>query len=297
MDLNDLDLFVAVAEASSFSGAAKKLGLPKSSVSRGIARLEGELGVRLVQRTTRQVSLSSAGAALHERVAPQLAQLKKAVGDLPEAEEKPSGHLRISAAVDFGITLLPELLSTFVSRCPSVSVEVNVSNKVVDLVADRYDLAFRATGGRLKDSSLVAKRAGPVVLQLVASPSYLARRGTPRVPADLATHEWVLFRKAGKLRLEGPGGETADFEPSGRLAGDEMFFIKEAVRAGAGIGMLPTFLLERELASGALVRVLPRWIFPTGALWIVTPGGDHLPKKTAAFREFAIEYLRTRMGV
>src|SRR4051812_22176702 len=120
MDLNALDLFVAVAETNSFSVAARKLGVPKSTVSRGLVRLEKELKVTLVNRTTRQVKLSTAGEALYERVGPQLAALKKAVGELPETEEQPSGHLRVTAAVDFGATWLPELVTAFISRCPGV---------------------------------------------------------------------------------------------------------------------------------------------------------------------------------
>ena len=291
MDLNALELFVAVAETSSFSVAAKKLALPKSTVSRGLARLEKELGVTLVNRTTRQVSLSTAGLALLERVGPQLAALKKALGELPESEEKPSGHLRVTAAVDFGETLLPELVTTFITRCPGVSVEVNVSNRIVDLVGERYDLAFRAGGDRLKDSALMARKAGPVAMRLFASPAYLARRGTPRTLKELAGHEWIMFRPITKLTLAG-AGETGTVEPKGRLIADDLFFIREAARAGAGLAFAPHFLVERELELGNLVRVLPRYEARSGAMWLVTPGG-HLPKRTIAFRDFALEWLKS----
>ncbi len=291
MDLNALELFVAVAETSSFSVAAKKLGLPKSTVSRGLARLEKDLGVTLVNRTTRQVSLSTAGQALLERVAPQLAGLKKALGELPESEEKPSGHLRITAAVDFGETLLPELVTTFLTRCPSVSIEVNVSNRIVDLVDEQYDLAFRAGGDRLKDSSLVARKAGQVSMRVFASPEYLARRGTPRTLKELAGHEWIRFRPIQRMTLSGLG-ETASIEPKGRLIADDLFFVREAARAGAGLAFAPAFLVDRDVEAGRLVRVLPRFEARSGALWLVTPGG-HLPKRTVAFREFALEWLKT----
>lgn len=290
MDLNALELFVAVAETSSFSVAAKKLRLPKSTVSRGLARLEKELGVTLVNRTTRQVSLSTAGQALLERVAPQLSALKKALGELPESEEKPSGHLRITAAVDFGETLLPELVTTFLSRCPSVSIEVNVSNRIVDLVDEQYDLAFRAGGDRLKDSSLVARKGGQVAMRVFASPEYLARRGTPRSLKELAGHEWIMFRPIQRMTLSGLG-ESASIEPKGRLIADDLFFVREAARAGAGLAFAPAFLVDRDVEAGRLVRVLPRLEARSGAMWIVTPGG-HLPKRTVAFREFALEWLK-----
>ena len=291
MDLNALELFVAVAETSSFSVAAKKLGLPKSTVSRGLQRLEKELGVTLVNRTTRQVSLSTAGQALLERVGPQLASLKKSLGELPESEEKPSGHLRITAAVDLGETLLPGLVTTFVSRCPNVSVEVNVSNRIVDLVDEHYDLAFRAGGDRLKDSSLVARKAGQIAMRLYASPEYLARRGTPRNLKELAGHDWIVFRPIQRLTLSGPA-ETGTVEPKGRVIADDLFFVREAARAGAGLAFAPMFLVERDVEQGTLVRVLPRFEARSGAMWIVTPGG-HLPKRTVAFREFALEWLQT----
>ena len=291
MDLNALELFVAVAETSSFSIAARKLGLPKSTVSRGLARLEKELGVTLVNRTTRQVSLSTAGQALLEKVGTQLASLKKSLGELPESEEKPSGHLRITAAVDFGETILPELVTTFLSRCPSVSIEVNVSNRIVDLVGDRYDLAFRAGGDRLKDSSLMARKAGAVAMQIFASPAYLARRGTPRALKDLQGHEWVVFRPLPRMPLAG-AGESGSVEPKGRLIADDLFFMREAARAGAGLIFAPPFLVDRYLADGTLVRVLPRHQARSGAMWIVTPGG-HLPKRTTAFRDFALDWLKS----
>jgi DNA-binding transcriptional LysR family regulator len=293
MDLNTLELFTAVAETSSFSLAAKKLGLPKSTVSRGLARLEADLGVTLVNRTTRKVSLSSAGAAMLERVGPQLSALKRALGELPETEEQPSGHLRVTAAVDFGVTVLPDLVTAFVARCPSVSVEVNVSNRIVDLVGERYDLAFRIGPERLRDSTLHAKRVGTLRMQLFAAPTYLARKGTPRTPRELVAHEWVVFHHMRKLTLEGPG-ETAAVEPKGRLVADDFFFLREAVRAGAGLAGMPTFLAERDVAAGLLTRVLPRYDASAGTMWLVSPGGAHIPKKTQAFRDFALEYLRSR---
>jgi DNA-binding transcriptional LysR family regulator len=292
MDLNTLELFTAVAETSSFSLAAKQLGLPKSTVSRGIARLESDLGVTLVNRTTRKVSLSSAGAGLLERIGPQLSGLKRALGELPEAEEQPSGHLRVTAAVDFGVTVLPDLVTAFVARCPSVSVEVNVSNRLVDLVGERFDLAFRVGHDKLRDSTLHARRVGPLRSQLFAAPSYLARKGTPRTPRELSGHEWVVFRKPGKLTLEGPGDKVV-VDVEGRLVADDFFFLREAVRVGAGLAHLPTFLAERDVAQGLLTRVLPRYDAGSGTMWLVSPGGQ-LPRKTQAFREFAAEWLRSR---
>ena len=227
---------------------------------------------------------------MYERVAPQLQSLKKALGELPESDEKPSGHLRVTAAVDFGEAILPELVTQFVARCPSISIEVNVSNRLIDLVAEQYDLAFRASSDRLKDSALVARKGGGLTMQLFASPAYLARRGQPRTPKELDGHEQVIFRKVGKSTLTA-GSESVTVDLQGRLVSDDLFFNREAARAGAGIALLPTFLVERDLVTGDLQRVLPKWAVRSGAIWLVTAGGQ-LPKRTVAFRDFALEWLR-----
>jgi len=183
MDLNLLSLFVAVAETSSFAEAGRKLGLPRSSVSRGVAQLEASLGVPLFHRTTRKVALSTAGAALYERVAPQLAALQRSLGTLPERDERPSGHLRIAAPTDMGVTFLSEALAGFSMRYPTISLDVRLSPRVVDLVAEGFDLALRVSQGKRADSSLVARRLSAVEFGLFASPSYVARRGTVRTAA------------------------------------------------------------------------------------------------------------------
>src|SRR5215208_1878912 len=183
MDLNLLTLFEAVARTSSFSAAAKELGIPKSSASRGVARLEEELDVQLLFRTTRHVSLSAAGTAFYDRITPLLQSVKTALGELPEREEAPSGTLRITAPVDLGELFLAEVVTRYTARHPAVSVDVHLTGRVVDLVAEGFDVALRVAA-KLEDSSLVVRRAAPVLFHLFASPLYLARRGTPRTEAE-----------------------------------------------------------------------------------------------------------------
>jgi DNA-binding transcriptional LysR family regulator len=293
IDLNLLTIFAAVARTSSFSGAAKQLGLPKSSVSRGIAGLELAMGVRLVNRTTRHVALSTAGVALHERVSPQLSALVHALGALPELEEQPSGKLRITALADFASTVLAEIVARFIARHPAVEIELRLTTDLVDLVAEGFDLAFRNSRRRLRDSSLHARKVGSFAMQIFAAPSYLARRGSPRSPADLASHDWAIYSGITRLRLESAGA-VADVEPRGRIVCDDMPFVRAAIGAGAGLGLLPTFLAEADVTSGALVRVLPRWAMPSGDLWIISTAARHAPRKVTAFRDFAIESLRAR---
>jgi len=296
IELDRLPLFVAVAETGSFSAAAERLSVPKSTVSRGVAALEEAMGVRLVHRTTRRVSLSTAGAALYERVGPALGALEKALGDLPELEEQPSGELRITVPMDVGAAIIAELVSRFVARYPAVQVDVRVTNRVVDLVGEGFDAAVRVLSGRPRDSTLSARKLGSAVLGVYAAPSYLARRGTPRVPADLEGHEWVVFRPASTFRLQGPG-ESATVVAHGRVVCDDMMFACQAACAGAGLGLLPTILAAPEVSAGRLVPILCRWDAHEGSLWLVLPGAKHLPRKVAAFRDFAIEFLKERPAV
>jgi DNA-binding transcriptional LysR family regulator len=290
VDLNLLAVFEAVARTSSFSAAARELGWPKSSVSRGVARLEAELGVQLLFRTTRQVTPSAAGAALYDRLAPLLGSVKAALGELPEREEEPSGTLRVTAPVDLGVLFLAEVVTRYTARYPSVSVDLHLTGRVVDLVGEGFDVALRVAE-KLADSTLVARRAAPIALQLFASPLYLARRGTPRTEADLPGHDWVAFRSGPqRLRIQGPPRTAA---PQGRIVCDDLLFVRDAIRAGAGIGLLPAFIANADVVAGSLVRILPRLERQAGHLHVVTPAVKHVPRKVSAFRELVLELLRT----
>lgn len=284
MDLNLLPLFHAVAEARSFSGAARRRGLPKSTVSRGIAALEAEVGAQLLHRTTRQVALTEAGTRLYEETRPALARLSEAVNLVPGKEEQPRGELRLTAPNDVGATLLGAMLPRFLARYPELCVDVRLTNRTVNLVEGGFDAALRASGKSLADSSLIARRLAGTEMHLFAAPTYLARRGTPRTMEEAATHDWVGFPRAAA-----PAGLRK--APRPRLLGDDFFFLREAVRAGAGIGVLPIFLTGRDVTAGTLVRVLPRWSETRGMLALVYPQTKHVPRKVAAFRDFLVDWL------
>lgn len=287
MDLNLLSLFVEVAKTASFTTAGLKLGLPRSSVSRSIAQLELDLGVQLFNRTTRKVSLSTAGAALYERVLPQLLELRKSIGSLPEREEEPSGEILMTAPTDIGVTFLPEAIAAFRLRHPAVTIDARLTPRRVDLVAEGFDLALRVSVKPLADSSLVARRLSELEMALYAAPSYLARRGSVRTPEDTASHDWVYFRSAMP-----PSPFPKPVRRSG-VTGDDLLFIRHAVRAGLGIGFLPSFLTRDDVASGQLVQLLPRHTVRTGTLYLVYPKGHTVPRKVTAFRSFLLEYLAT----
>lgn len=290
--LDDLAVFVAVARAASISGAAAKLQLPKSSVSRALARLEEALNQQLVHRTTRRLRLSDAGEALLAHAEPLVSALGEALSPAASAET-PSGLLRITCTIDFGATVVAELVARFVARYPAVQVEVHLSNGIVDLVSGGFDLGVRfSTKERLRDSTLVARRVGRLYTRLVAAPSYLARRGTPRNADELRDHDWVGYVGAESLVL-GQGRKKLRIATRARVRCDDMFFARAAARAGAGITLLPWFLAEPELNAGALQAVLPKAQLASGNIWVVHPPARNLPAKVSAFRDLVAEALAT----
>jgi len=294
MDLNLLTIFEAVARTGGFSSAAKELRMPKSSVSRGVARLEADLGTQLVLRTTRQVSLTEAGTALYDRLTPLLASVRTALSEVPEREEQPTGTLRITAPADLADLVLAEAVARYSARYPAVSVELHLTGRVVDLVAEGFDLALRVAA-KLEDSSLVVRKVAALTFQLYASSRYLARRGTPRHEADLAGHDWVVFRSGPQKLRVGPG-KGAPPGSTGRIVCDDLLFVRDAIRFGGGLGFLPTFMAEPDVVAGTLVRVLPRLERPAGVLHLVTPAARHVPARVAAFRDLVTDLLRSRSG-
>jgi DNA-binding transcriptional LysR family regulator len=292
--LDDLSVFVAIARSTGITAAAQSLGLPKSSVSRALARLEASLGVELVHRTTRRSRLSTAGEALLERVGPLLVGLDAAVSKLPDREALPGGVLRVTCTVDFGATVLAELVARFVALYPEVTVEVQSNNQIVDLIAGGFDAAVRfSPRSRMTDSALVARRLGILRPQLVASPRYLARKGTPRSPRELEGHDWITYSGAESFVLEAPGN-VQRFAARGHIRCDDMSFAHAAVRAGGGIALLPSYLAQKSIAAGELLPVMPRWQIRSGTVWFVYPASQNLPAKLTAFRDFIVaEFARS----
>lgn len=285
MDLNSIALFVAVAEATNFSEAARKLGVERSAVSRGVAALERELGVSLFARTTRRVALTTAGAALRTRVAPHIRAISDVTASLPERDALPSGELRLTAPTDIGAMVLPAIVAGFSKRYPDVRLDVRLTNRRVDLVAEGFDVALRGSSARLADSTLVARRLTTMEMHVFASPTYLARAGTPRTVAEAAEHAWVAMRGAKWAR---PLGRPAR---APLLTGDDMLFVYKAVAAGCGLGLFPSFLAGDDCAAGTLARVLPRRKLPAGALYFLHPPARHVPGKVTALRDHLVEHF------
>ncbi|HET8722559.1 MAG TPA: LysR family transcriptional regulator [Anaeromyxobacteraceae bacterium] len=295
MDLNLLTMLDAVGRTGSFSGAAADLGLPKSSVSRGIARLEEQLGAQLAFRTTRRVTLTAAGAALHARLGPLLGSMREALGEVSERDPEPHGELRVTAPVDLGKLFLADVVTRYVALHPRVTVELVLTGRVVDLVAEGFDVALRVATV-LQDSTLVARKVAALKLGLFAAPDYLARKGVPRTAADLASRDWVVFGgQPRRLRLDGPRGPV-EVEPRAVIRCNDLLFVRDALRTGAGLGLLPAFVAEPEVTAGTLVRVMPHHERLAGHVWVVSPASRQPSPRVTAFRDLVTARLRERLG-
>lgn len=292
MDLNHVAAFVRVVQDGSFTAAARALGLPKSSVSRSIAQLEQDLGVRLLHRTTRKLHLTDAGTAFHNRVSRALADIDEATAAASDLQRELRGTIRVTAPVDLGVWAVAPIVARFVRRHPTVHIEVRLSSRYVDLVAENFDLAVRA--GPVRDESLIARRAGALDLGLFASSRYVARRGVPKTIAELELHDCANLRTdTGTFvwKLTSPSGEEASVEPRGSISADDISFLKKAILAGGGIALLPLFLVAREEQSGKLVRVLPEWRFTGSMLHVVYPSARYIPQRVVAFRDYLVREL------
>jgi DNA-binding transcriptional LysR family regulator len=298
MDLNLVTAFVRVVEQQSFTSAAKALGLPKSSVSRRVTELEEELGVQLLHRTTRKLALTEAGRSYYEQAEKALTELQAAAESATGMDTEARGIVRVTAPFDIGVMGLADIVAEFVRQYPEIHVDLSLSSKVIELAAEGFDIGIRA--GRSRDASLVVRRLGTSALGLYASPAYLKSRGRPQALADLADHDCVLFRgKHGKAlwRLDGPDGEPSSIEVRGHVNVDEMLFVRQAVGAGLGIGLLPTIVIATCQRVGVLEpieRILPEFSMGGADVAVVTPSGPKRPRRVTILRDFLVERLAPR---
>ena len=288
-DLNSLVVFAKVVEAGSFSEAARRLSMPISTVSRRIAELEDQLGVRLLERSTRSLRLTELGAEVLEQ-AIRTAELSEAVENIVSNRlSNVSGTLRLSAPPSISDTLLTPVVTAFQASYPDVRVQILVTDRFVDLIAEGLDLVFRL--GALKDSSLVARRILTYRHQLVASPAYLDGCKPLKTPQDLLGHRLLSFshwRPTGSwtfIHKNGQGKETLTFQPF--LSMNDYTGLAPALLAGSGIGDLPPVVQPELIRSGRLVEVMPDWRFQTFDLSLVHLGNRHISKPCRLFEKFA----------
>lgn len=293
LDLNDIALFVQVVRSGSFAGAARRLGMPSNTLSRRVQHLEQQLGTRLLQRSTRKLTLTSAGQAFHERCAGAVDGLAEAGQELATGSREPSGLVRIAAPADFFDFFPMEWVAEFLGKHPRVRLDFVLSDAKADLIVDRIDVAFRA--GPLRDSSHVGRQ----VLSaggdgMVSSPAYLAARGAPDTLQDLANHDCVSFSHASghaTWRLTGPDGIDEEVQIAARFSGNTAQALRKATVAGLGIALLPHAIARQDLQAGLLVPVLPQYRRTGHGLHVLYPSRRHLPPAVSAFIDLVTERL------
>lgn len=289
LDLNQAFLFVEVVRAGSFAEAARRLGMPANTVSRNIQELEAELGNRLLHRSTRKLSLTAAGATFFDRCAPAVAELSQAGQELADGNKVPGGLIRVAAPSGIFDLFPVESIAEFLAAYPKIRLEFVLEDAKTDLVAESIDLAFRA--GHMVDSNTVARKLIETHFSLVASPSYLARRGTPTELQALAAHDCLLqSNRSGPVvwRLEGPDG-AAEVAVSGPFRANAARAVLGAAVAGLGIAFLPEAMTATELRAGRLVRILTGYRREDAGLYAVFGSRRQVPRAVSAFVEFAAQ--------
>ena len=290
--MDDLRAFKKVAVMKSFASASRALGLPRSTVSRNVARLERELGARLFQRTTREVALTPTGEALLQRCAGPLGALEDAVDQVRTTTSIPHGPLRVTTGIGFGVNVLAQELPEFLVRYPGVTVSLDLSTENKDLVADA-DVAIRL--GPMPDSGLVSARLQTMTRHLCVAPSYLERRGRPESLEELVDHDTIEMPNGfgrPKTWTFTKEGETKNFELPTRICVNEALAVHRLVTNGAGIGIISGYICQPAFASGQLVPLFPDWAIPSVEVNIVFASKRELSPNVRAF----VDFMKERLG-
>lgn len=291
--LTDIAVFVRVVDDGSFTRAAERLKLSRSVVSKYVTRLEGRLGARLLNRTTRRLSLTEAGRIFYDRSRQGLRDIEDAEAEVSRLQETPSGVLRINAPMSFGILHIAPALHEFLERCPNVSVEMNLDDRQVDVIAGGFDVSVRIAD--LPDSSLIARRVGPCRHAIVAAPSYLERNGTPRKPEELHDHNVITFAYQAfthTWHFLTPEGKPTSVAVTGSVQMNNSLALREALLAGVGITRTPTFVVGEDIKQGRLKSLLTDHETLELSIYLVYPERRHLLPKVRAF----VEFMTTRIG-
>jgi DNA-binding transcriptional LysR family regulator len=281
-DLNDLYYFVKIIEHGSLSGAGAALGIAKSVLSQHLAKLEAELGVRLIQRSTRRLQITEIGQRFYERCRMVVAESENAKRIIEDARGVPRGRVRVSCPINFAQIFAAGAIVDFMADHPHIDVALDATNRDINVLADGYDLVFRV-GTNIRSSNLIVRALVVTRHWLLASPALIARCGAPRGPDDLKTLPSVggifpVEHGARHLwRLEGPRGRRRTIAHRPRLVNDDFFTLKDAVLAGIGIADLPPTIFKNEIADGRLTRLLPKWQLPEVSIYAMYPSRQGLP--------------------
>jgi DNA-binding transcriptional LysR family regulator len=286
-----LPVFVTVIETGGFSPAAKRLGISKSAVSKRVTQLEEQLGVKLIHRTTRKLSLTEAGEHFfqHARIAHEAA--KDAQDAVTQLQGEPQGRLRINTPMSFGRLHIAPLIPEFLKRYPKITIEMVMDDKVADLIGGGFDIAIRA--GDLPDSTLIARKLAPLRNVLCASPEYLELRGTPGDLNELTDHNCLIFTYSKDVKewVFVKDGQTQTVEVTGNYQVNNSEALREAILQGVGIGRLPTFAAGPDIKEGKLIPLFEQYQMPDKTIYAVFPERQYMPAKVRAFIDFAVEYL------
>lgn len=255
--LNAMRAFAKVVASGGYAEAARRLGLTRSAISKAVLELEAELGVRLLDRTTRRVAPTEAGLAYYERCLAILAQVEETEAQISRLHDEPRGVLKINAPMSFGIRYLGRAIAEFMTRYGELKIEMQLTDRLIDPLEEGVDITIRI--GELADSSLIARKLAPARMALVAAPKYLRRRGTPKAPDDLAAHSCLAYGHSTAMQRwrVTANGETVSIPINACLASNNGDVLRDAAIAGVGVARLPTFIVGPDLKSGALRRVLP----------------------------------------
>jgi len=292
--LSELEVFARVVEVGSFTGAAEAMRLSKSAVSKHVTRLEDRLGVRLLNRTTRRLSLTEVGQAFYERCTGILTDLEEAEAAASHLSEAPRGVLRVAAPMTFGIKHVAPLLPKFLEQHEGLKVDLNLNDRMVDIVDEGFDLAIRIT--RLKDSSLIARKLTSARTVVAASPDYWNRRGRPQKPADFKDHDCLIYTmlpSPNDWEFETKKG-TESVRVKGSLSANNGDALIKAAAKGIGITRAPIFLFDDELKSGRLEIVSGAWEEYSVNIYAVYPHARHLSPKVRAFVDFLVSSYRNK---
>lgn len=289
-DLEGLAIFAKVAELRSFAGAADELGLSKATVSKAITRIETRLGTRLFNRTSRRLALTDAGHNLAIPAARILAEAETAETQARAQSATPRGLVRLAVPMSFGLREVAPALPDFFAACPDVSVDLHLSDEVIDVIGGGFDAALRIAA--LPDSSLIARRLAPVPRLLVGTPDYVKRRGRPKHPRDLAQHAclgYAYLPTREAWRFVNKAGDEAAIRVDGPLRANNADALMPALLTGHGLAIQPEFMVHEHLESGRLIALMPDWHLPEIALHLVTPPGGPKPARIEALVDFLVE--------
>ncbi|WP_242150686.1 LysR family transcriptional regulator [Sphingomonas sp. BAUL-RG-20F-R05-02] len=290
-DLEAWAIFASVVEHRSFSAAADAIGTSKATVSKAISRLEARLGQSLFHRTSRKLTLTESGTGLAEHARRILADAEAAEEAARDAATAPAGLIRMTAPMTLGMVQLAPMLADFLAEHPGIEIDLNLSDSRVDIVAEGIDVALRIAN--LPDSSLRARRLGPIRTYVVAAPTYLERHSRPTHPAQLGEHACLGYTNvSGPWRFTGPNGEEAAVRPSGPMRSNSGDAMLPALRAGVGIALLPDFIVGGDLAAGTVEAILTDWSLPPIALHLMTPPSNLRPARVETLIAFLTERFR-----